>query len=213
MNLSVKQKQNLGHRDTLGVAKGGRLGGGRQQEVGVSRGKLLHRERINKVLLYSTGDCTCSPVINDNGNIIKRIHIHYIHVWMYNWTILLFRNHKTTLWINCTSIKISLVVQWLRICLSMQETPVWPLVGKIPHAGEQRSPHATTINTEPHLLKPAWLEPALCSKRSRLNTKGVHRKEEQPLLSAPRESPCAAMNTQSNQKYIKIWKTILQSKQ
>ena len=80
MNLSVKQKQNLGHRDTLGVAKGGRLGGGRQQEVGVSRGKLLHRERINKVLLYSTGDCTCSPVINDNGNIIKRIHIHYIHV-------------------------------------------------------------------------------------------------------------------------------------
>ena len=40
-----------------------------------------------------------------------------------------------------------LVVQWLRIHLAMQETPIWSLSGKIPQATEQLSPHITS--TEP----------------------------------------------------------------
>ena len=42
----------------------------------------------------------------------------------------------------------SLVVQWLRICLPMQETQVYPRSEKIPHALEQFSPYTPT--TEAH---------------------------------------------------------------
>ena len=49
------------------VAKG-RVGGRMEQEVGVSRYKLLYREWVNnKVLLYSTGNHIHYPVINYNG--------------------------------------------------------------------------------------------------------------------------------------------------
>ena len=42
--------------------------GGREMdwEFGVGRCKLLHLEWINKVLLYSTGNCIQSPGINHN---------------------------------------------------------------------------------------------------------------------------------------------------
>ena len=36
-------------------------------EFEVGRRKLLHLERINKVLLYSTGNYVQSPGINHNG--------------------------------------------------------------------------------------------------------------------------------------------------
>ena len=73
---------------------------------------------------------------------------------------------------------------------------------------EQLSPCATT--TEPALLesvsynywahvpqlpKPMRLEPVLRNKGSHHNEKPAHRKEEQPLLAATRESPCAATKT------------------
>ena len=41
--------------------------GGMDWESGISRCKLLRREQINKVLLYSTGKYTQYPVINHNG--------------------------------------------------------------------------------------------------------------------------------------------------
>ena len=51
-----------------GCAKGGLGGGGKDWESGVSRCKLLHIEWMdNKVLPYSTGNCSQSPVINHNG--------------------------------------------------------------------------------------------------------------------------------------------------
>ena len=51
----------------LMVAKG-RVGGRMEQEVGVSRYKLLYREWVNnKVLSYSTGNHIHYPVINYNG--------------------------------------------------------------------------------------------------------------------------------------------------
>ena len=40
------------------------------------------------------------------------------------------------------------------------------------------------------------LEPMLHDKRSHCNEKSGHRKEEQPLLAATRESPCKAAKTQ-----------------
>ena len=55
MNLSMKQKQNHGHRKQTGVAKGEGVGERMKWEAGVSRCKLLYIEGINsKVQLYRT---------------------------------------------------------------------------------------------------------------------------------------------------------------
>ena len=52
----------------LVVTKGEGVGRGMEQEVGVSRCKLLYIEWINnKVLLYSIGDYIQYPVINHSG--------------------------------------------------------------------------------------------------------------------------------------------------
>ena len=52
----------------------------------------------------------------------------------------------------------------------------------------------------PQLLKPAHLKPMLRNKRSHRNEKPAVRNEEYPLLTATRESLCAAMKTQRSQK-------------
>ena len=68
MNLSVKQKQNHGHREQIGGCQGGGDWGGMKWEVGVSRCKLLYIEWINnKVLLYSTENYIQYLMINHNG--------------------------------------------------------------------------------------------------------------------------------------------------
>ena len=59
MNISLKQKQITGTDSKLLVTEAG-LGGGCRRGMdwvfGTSRCKLLYTERINKVLLYSTGN-------------------------------------------------------------------------------------------------------------------------------------------------------------
>ena len=45
---------------------------GKVREFGVGRGKLLHLEWINKVLLLSTGNYIQYPVINHNGKEYKK---------------------------------------------------------------------------------------------------------------------------------------------
>ena len=68
MNLSMKQKQNHGHREQAGGCQGEGVEGGMEWEVKVSRCKLLYREWINnKVLLYSTENYSQYPMINNNG--------------------------------------------------------------------------------------------------------------------------------------------------
>ena len=63
-----------------------------------------------------------------------------------------------------------LVVQWLRICLTVQGTPVLSWSRKIPHASEQLlSPCPATTEA---------LEPGLCVKRSHCNEKPAHDDEE-----------------------------------
>ena len=59
------------------VARGKGVGGGMEWEVGVSRCKLLYIERINKVLLYSTGNCIQYLMINHNGKeyLKKRVYV------------------------------------------------------------------------------------------------------------------------------------------
>ena len=52
----------------------------------------------------------------------------------------------------------------------------------------------------PQLLKPARLEPVLHNKRRHHNEKPAHCNEEQPPLTATRESPRAATKTQHSQK-------------
>ena len=64
MNLSKKQKQTLSENRPV-VAKGERGG-----ESGISRGKLLHVEWTNRVLLYRVGNYTQYPGPNPNGKCI-----------------------------------------------------------------------------------------------------------------------------------------------
>ena len=65
INLSMKQKQNRGHREQTGGWDGG---GGMHWDFGVSRCKLVYTERINnKVLLQSTGNYSQYTGINHNG--------------------------------------------------------------------------------------------------------------------------------------------------
>ena len=48
MNISMKQKQNHGHRENIGGSQGGTgSGGGMDWEFGISRYKLVYIEGIN----------------------------------------------------------------------------------------------------------------------------------------------------------------------
>ena len=76
MNVSMKQKQNQGHREQTG----GCLGGRRWQRAGlgvwISGCKLVCIERISKVLLYSTWNCIQYPVKALAGkNMKKNVYI------------------------------------------------------------------------------------------------------------------------------------------
>ena len=65
----------------------------------------------------------------------------------------------------------------------------------MPQSNKARVPQLLSLRSrarEPQLLKPTRLEPVLRNERSHLNEKPTHRKEEWPLLTATRESPCAA---------------------
>ena len=106
----------------------------------------------------------------------------------------------------------SLVVQWLRIRLPIQGTRVRSLVKEDPTCREATKPvrhnyWACTLEPVSHnywarmpqLLKPAHLEPMLCNKRSHHNEKPARHNEEEPLLSATRESSGATMKTQHSQ--------------
>ena len=68
-NEHIYKTEKKTHRKrewTCGCQGGG--GGGKDQEFGVSRCKLLYTGWINnKVLLYSTGNYIQYPVINHNG--------------------------------------------------------------------------------------------------------------------------------------------------
>ena len=57
----------------------------------------------------------------------------------------------------------SLVAQWSRIALPMQETQVRSLSWEDPHAAEQLSPWARTIEPVLHSLGAATAEPTCCN--------------------------------------------------
>ena len=79
MKLSMKQKQNQGHREQTGDCQGQGGGRGLDWEFGVNRCTLLYIEWINKVLLYSIKNYIQYPVINHKG---KEYEIECIR--MYN---------------------------------------------------------------------------------------------------------------------------------
>ena len=78
-------------------------------------------------------------------------------------------------------------------CSRAQEPQLLSLCATTTEARVPQSPHAAT--TEPVLL-----EPVLHKRRQ--DSKPVHCNQEQPLLSATRESPCAAAKTQSKQFFL-----------
>ena len=82
MNLSVKQKQTQGQENRLVVAKGKRVEGGLDWKFTI-RCKLLYGQWVNKILLYSTGNCIQYTIINHNSikknyYIFKIINVNYL---------------------------------------------------------------------------------------------------------------------------------------
>ena len=76
MNVSMKQKQIHRHREqTCGCHRGGG-GGGVDWEFGISRCKPLCIGRINKFLLYSTGNHIQYLLISHNGREHKKENIY-----------------------------------------------------------------------------------------------------------------------------------------
>ena len=117
---------------------------------------------------------------------------------------------KTTMRYHLTTVKMaitirtqtgaSLVAQWLRIHLPAQGTRVQALVREDPTCRGATKPlchngWACALEPESHsywalmrqLLKPACLEPVLCSKRDHRGERPVHRSKEWPLLTAAKE--------------------------
>ena len=72
-----KKNQTHRHRVHICGCQGGG-GGGKDWEFGISRFKLSYICWINnKILLYSTGNCTQYPVTNHNG---KEYGKEYVHI-------------------------------------------------------------------------------------------------------------------------------------
>ena len=110
------------------------------------------------------------------------------------------------------------MVQWLRMYLAMQGTPVQSLVQENPTGFEATEFLCHNQVLEPklcnywgqalepvshkywahalQLLKPMRLEPVLCNRSTRCNEKLTHHNEEDPPLITARESLHAAMKTQ-----------------
>ena len=104
-------------------------------------------------------------------------------------------DHQVTYLSETSKIKkqfrVSLVAQWLRIHLPMQETRVWALVREDPTCCRaaklvrhnywacvlEPASHNYWVHV-PQLLKPMRLEPMLCNKRSHRNAKATHCNEE-----------------------------------
>ena len=94
------------------------------------------------------------------------------------------------------------------MCLSAcqcRNTGSIPGLGRphMPRSNYAREPQLLSLRSrayEPQVLKPTCLEPMLHNNRSHNNEKPMHHKEEQPLLSAVRQSPHTATKTQHSQK-------------
>ena len=112
---------------------------------------------------------------------------------------------------NKATMRASLVVQRLRILLAMQGIRVWSLVWEDPTCCGATKPvqhsWARALAAADHnywahvpqLRKPAHLEPVLHNMRSPCNQKPEHRNEEQPSLTATRESLLTAIKTHHSQ--------------
>ena len=73
MNLFSKQKQTHRNREETDGCHWGVVGGVMDWEIGLSRCKILHTERMdNKVLLYSTENYIQYPMISHNEKNIKK---------------------------------------------------------------------------------------------------------------------------------------------
>ena len=73
----------------------------------------------------------------------------------------------------------------------------------MPRSNWAREPRLLGLRSgarEPQLLKPARLEPVLCSERGHHSERPAHRDEEWPPLAATRESPRTETKTQHSQK-------------
>ena len=88
---------------------------------------------------------------------------------------------------------------------SAEDTSLIPAMGRFHMLGGNYAhvpqiPEPTHHNSEPACA----LEPVLCSKRSHCNEKPMYHNEEEPLLTATRESLQAATKTQYSQKQIQF---------
>ena len=96
MNISMKQVTNEEWN-----------GRGKDQELGISRCKLVYMGQINnQVLLYSIGNCFQYLVINQNGKECeKKNTCTHIYMCVYNGVTLLQSRNQHNILINSTSVK------------------------------------------------------------------------------------------------------------
>ena len=92
------------------------------------------------------------------------------------------------------TVRLSLVILWLRVHLPRQGMQVSSLIPEGPTCCRATKLHA------PPLPKPACQEPRLGTKRSHHSKKPIRCQEEQPLLPASRESLRVEMKTQGSTK-------------
>ena len=90
----------------------------------------------------------------------------------------------------------SLVVQWIRICLTMQGTWVQSLVWEDP-----TFLRATTTKPESHNYRAYTLEPMLQLRKPTSSKTCAPQRRVVPLLTTTRESLQAAMKTQHSKTY------------
>ena len=64
--ISLQNRNRLKENRIIAADREG-IGDGMKWEVEVSRYKLLYKEGINNILLYSTENCIQCPMINHNG--------------------------------------------------------------------------------------------------------------------------------------------------
>ena len=105
---------------------------------------------------------------------------HFLYC-LYPFSVMAPENDFPTQGIETREIGISLVVQWIRICLPMQGMCVDPWSGKIPHATEKLNLWVTS--TEPELWSPFSAIREAVAMRSRHNAmkSSPHASKEDPV--------------------------------
>ena len=136
--------------------------------------------------------------------------LNYYRYWSYSGWWNQNANRKKIIWFNFSKLGASLVTRWQRICLSMLEIQVQSLIQEDPTCWAATKPvrHNYSRAQEPQLLSSCaatteahmtWNQCFTTREATTMRSPNTTTKSSL-LLTATRESWCAAMKTQCSQK-------------